>query len=150
MRSRTSPWYPLSACVRACVCATLCSEARLRSLCPRLRGGRVQAVTEKLLKPERLLGLLLQKARAEWQQEIRGVQADTASLRAAMRASEERHARHEADLFRHAQVDRTATGTRLLPYGCGDALTSLPLSLSLSLSVSLCRSVSVRGCPCRN
>ena len=31
------------------------------------------------------------------------MQADTEALRAALRASEERHAQHEADLFRQAQ-----------------------------------------------
>ena len=64
----------------------------------------MQAVAEKMLKPERLLGLLLQKARGEWEKEIQTMHADTEALRAALRASEERHAQHEADLFRQAQV----------------------------------------------
>ncbi len=64
----------------------------------------MQAVAEKMLKPERLLGLLLEKARSEWEKEIRAMRADTEALRAALRASEQRHAQHEADIFRQAQV----------------------------------------------
>ena len=56
-----------------------------------------QVVAEKMLQPERLLGLLLQKARDDWEPEM-------SAVREACRDSEERHAQQEADLFRHAQV----------------------------------------------
>jgi hypothetical protein len=54
-------------------------------------------VAEKVLQPERLLGLLLQKARDDWEPEM-------SAVREACRDSEERHAQQEADLFRQAQV----------------------------------------------
>lgn len=81
-----------------------------------------------MLKPERLLGMVLEKAREHWEVGIRAVQQDVAELREALRASEERHEQHEAALFRQAQVGWTATCGSLLSFVCA----------SLSPCVCLC------------
>lgn len=86
-----------------------------------------------MLKPERLLGLLLQKARDEWEEQIRSMRADTAEMREAFRVSEERHAQHEADLFRQAQVGHASTYNPKSAVGCAR------LNAGLVRATCLCR-----------